>query len=74
MRIVFILSVDLTQVGKEMKFLSGYLGAGVICLKVKPLAPERLTSTPAPVCPLHCGVWEGGGWDRPRLTGGHSLP
>lgn len=53
MRIVFILSVDLTEVGKEMKFLSGYLGGcvgGVICLKVKPLATERLPKTLSAHC------------------------
>lgn len=70
MRIVFILFVDLTEVGKEMKFLWGYLGEGFICFKVNPWL-QRGSQKPCSPPILHCGVWKGGGWGR--LMGERSL-
>lgn len=64
MRMVFILFVDLTEVGKEMKFLTGYLGEGVNLLKVVWLQRGSETSPSPNPCPLHRGVWVGGGLGR----------
>lgn len=74
MRIVFILSVDLTEVGKEMEFLTGCLGDGVNLLKVVWL--QRGSETSSPPTPAHFIVGFGrvGCWDRPRIMGGLSLP
>lgn len=70
-RIVFILFVALTEAGKEMKFLPGLPWRGGHLLQGQ--TPGSREAHKNPVCPLHCGVWKGGGWDRPRLTGGRSL-
>ena len=52
---VFILSPDLTEVGKEMKFLSGCLGEGVTCLQGQTLCSREAHKSP--LCLSHPGVW-----------------